>query len=186
MNKSKKNPVNLLARECMVTALMQLLKEKPLSSISVSELTQKAGVSRMTYYRNYEKKEDIFIFYLDDLVDLYRESIRKESLRENYYDKNNLIHCFYHFQKYRDFLESLFQSGLGHHLLMAISRFVIETWQKPEDGMDHYYELEAFSGTLFNVYISWNLKGAKETPEELAQIIYDIYCPHNGKHYLNE
>ena len=160
----------------MVTALMQLLKEKPMSAISVSELTQKAGVSRMTYYRNYNKKEEIFISYLDDLVDLYKESARKKPFKENYYDMDNLIHCFTHFQRYQDFLESLFQSGLGHHFLNAIDRYVIETWQKPEDGIEHFYELKAFSGSLLNVYLSWASAGSKEAPEELAKILYGIYC----------
>ena len=56
--KSKKNQANVLAKECMVSALMQLLEDKPLSAISVTELTEKAGVSRMTYYRNYQSKEE--------------------------------------------------------------------------------------------------------------------------------
>ena len=60
MSIHKKNPSNLLARKCIATALSQLLKEKSFSSITVSELTKKAGVSSMTYYRNYSSKEDIF------------------------------------------------------------------------------------------------------------------------------
>lgn len=177
MSKKKNNPVNQLAKECMVTALMQLLKEKPMSAISISELTQKAGVSRMAYYRNYNSKEEIFTSYLDDLVDLYRESAKKKHMKEKYYDMDNLIHCFTHFRNYQDFLESLFQSGLGNHFLNAIDRYVIETWQKPEDGIEHYYELKAFSGALLNVYLSWAARGSKETPEELAEILYGIYCP---------
>ena len=37
----------------MVQALIQLLKTKSLSNITITELTERAGVSRMTYYRNY-------------------------------------------------------------------------------------------------------------------------------------
>ena len=44
------------ARECMVQALIRLLGEKPLSAISITELTAAAGVSRMTYYRNYQSQ----------------------------------------------------------------------------------------------------------------------------------
>ena len=61
MEMKSKNRANQLAKEYMVIALMQLLEEKPLSSISVSELTRKAGVSRMTYYRNYNRR---YIYYL--------------------------------------------------------------------------------------------------------------------------
>ena len=82
MKRQRKNQANQLARECMVTALMQLLKEKPLSAVSVSELTEKAGVSRMTYYRNYQSKEEIFTVYLDDILDDYRDDVcsKKETI----------------------------------------------------------------------------------------------------------
>lgn len=177
MNKSKKNPVNLLSRECMVTALMQLLKDKPLSAISVSELTQKAGVSRMTYYRNYKSKEEILISYLDDLVYLYREDVKKHPISENYYDMRSLVRCFTYFAKYKDFLDSLFQSGLGYHFLEAVCGYVMEKWQKPEDGIEHFYELQAFSGAILTIYLSWASSGSRETPRELATILHNIYCP---------
>lgn len=181
MDKTKKNPANLLSRECLVTALMQLLKEKSLSAISVSELTKKAGVSRMTYYRNYQSKEEIFISYLADVVDLYREDEKKHPVSENYYDMSNLIRCFSYFQAYRDFLDSLFQSGLGYHFWEAISGYVLENWQRPEDTIQNYYELQAFSGALLVTFLSWETKGSRESPEELARILYQIYSPEKKK-----
>ena len=57
------------SRDCMVQDLMQLLQTKSLSNITISELTERAGVSRMTYYRNYNSMDEIFISYLKDLVD---------------------------------------------------------------------------------------------------------------------
>lgn len=69
--KSGKNSNNLIARECIVTALLQLIYEKPMSSITISELTKRAGVSRITFYRNYDSKEEIFISELKELVARY-------------------------------------------------------------------------------------------------------------------
>lgn len=48
---------NRISRECLRTALMQLLSEKDFQKISVTELAQRAGVSRATFYRNYSDKE---------------------------------------------------------------------------------------------------------------------------------
>lgn len=176
MKRQRKNQANQLARECMVTALMQLLKEKPLSAVSVSELTEKAGVSRMTYYRNYQSKEEIFTVYLDDILDDYRDDVKNLFQKGNYYDLDNLIHCFSYFRQHRLFLESLFQSGLGHTFLESVGRYVVETWYRPGDGIEHYYALQAFTGALYNLYISWSENGAKESPEEMARILYRIYA----------
>ena len=60
---------NFFSRDCMVQALIQLLKTKSLSNITITELTERAGVSRMTYYRNYHSLDEIFSSYLKDLVD---------------------------------------------------------------------------------------------------------------------
>ena len=70
---NKKSTSNQLARECIVTALIHLSKQKPFSSITISELTEKAGVSRMTYYRNYNSKEEVFQSYIDEIFDLYKK-----------------------------------------------------------------------------------------------------------------
>ncbi len=61
---------NFFSRDCMVQALIQLLKTKSLSNITITELTERAGVSRMTYYRNYHSLDEIFSSYLKDLVEL--------------------------------------------------------------------------------------------------------------------
>lgn len=178
MSTDRKNQANKLARECIVTALMQLLKEKSLSAISISELTQRAGVSRMTYYRNYQSKEDIFSSYLEEALASYQKEARELSLNKKIYDPANLYHCFSYFNDHKEFLDSLFKSGLGHMLLTAISRYMIEAWYKPEDGIETYYALQAFAGALYNLYISWSSNGSKETPEELVKILRRIAITH--------
>ncbi len=43
---------NRLTRESLETALLQLLQEQDIRDISIEALVQRAGVSRMAYYRN--------------------------------------------------------------------------------------------------------------------------------------
>lgn len=177
MSEKGKHPSNRLVREYMITALMQLLREKPLSAISVSELAARAGVSRMTYYRNYACKEDIFASYLQDLIDDYRETAQQLTLTGDYYEQERLVHCFSYFKTYQDFLGSLFQSGLGHIFLKGLSDYMMETWQKPGDSLDRRYTLQAFAGSLYHLYICWTFQGGRETPEQMAAILHRIYAP---------
>ena len=90
----KKNQSNQLARECIVTALIQLTEQKPFSAITVSELTQRAGVSRMTYYRNYTSKEDVFQKYMDEIVEEYRQEAEKLEKGKCYGEYENILQCF--------------------------------------------------------------------------------------------
>ena len=80
------------ARECMVQALIRLLGEKPLSAISITELTAAAGVSRMTYYRNYQSLDDILRSHLTDIFADYRRDVEAWIDKGNYNDYKNMIH----------------------------------------------------------------------------------------------
>ena len=76
---------NFFSRDCMVQALIQLLKTKSLSNITITELTERAGVSRMTYYRNYHSLDDIFSSYLKDLVEYQEGQVVSKTLVQNDY-----------------------------------------------------------------------------------------------------
>ena len=43
---------NTYVKKQITLALLELLKEKPLVDISISELTQKAQIGRVSFYRN--------------------------------------------------------------------------------------------------------------------------------------
>ena len=45
-------------------ALMLLMDEKPYDKITVSDITEKAGIARPTFYRNYSDKADVIFEYL--------------------------------------------------------------------------------------------------------------------------
>ena len=61
MEKRTNNMQNILTKESIFTALMILMEKKDFKEISITEITKKAGVSRMAFYRNYDEKEDIIV-----------------------------------------------------------------------------------------------------------------------------
>lgn len=56
MNNEQKNTY---VKQQLTQALLELLQKKTLAEISVSELTERAGVGRVSFYRNFHTKEDI-------------------------------------------------------------------------------------------------------------------------------
>lgn len=71
----KRKEANLHVKNSIVGALIDLMKEKNFEDISVSEITIRAGVSRVSYYRNFDSKEDILIGSLKDLMSRFTEEI---------------------------------------------------------------------------------------------------------------
>ena len=55
---------NQYVKSEITKALLELLKEKDLNEISIREITTRAQVGRVSFYRNYKRKEDILEQYL--------------------------------------------------------------------------------------------------------------------------
>ena len=138
-------------------------------------LTERAGVSRMTYYRNYHSLDEIFSSYLKDLVESYRQDVATWPDKGNYNDSRNMLHCYEYFNHYKEFIACLVQTGLGHLLLQALDGYILDTYYTEDKGQDFYYTLRAFSGSLYNIYVTWILEDSKESAEEIVSIICKIY-----------
>ena len=48
-----------LAKDYIIEALLQLLKKHSFEDITVTDIANKAGVTRVTFYRNFNSKEEI-------------------------------------------------------------------------------------------------------------------------------
>ena len=63
----------LFLMECMADALIKLMESKPLEKISVTEITELAGVGRVTWFRNFSSKNEALTFKLVHLWQRYTE-----------------------------------------------------------------------------------------------------------------
>lgn len=66
-NQNKVNRQVQRSKEWMLDALLLLLDEMPYDKITVSDITEKAGVARQTFYRNYTSKDDVVLQYLESV-----------------------------------------------------------------------------------------------------------------------
>ena len=119
----------------IANALLILLKTQPLNKITVTQITKEANLTRQTFYRNFEDKEDLVNWYFEKLVlksfrqmdngcSLYEalhlkfefilneHSFFKEAFKSN--DYNNLINydynCIYNFYK------EIIENNLTHQI----------------------------------------------------------------------
>lgn len=55
------------SKDYLTTALLQLLEKNIYSSITVSQVVRRAGVSRMAFYRNFDSLDDVLtrLFFSD-------------------------------------------------------------------------------------------------------------------------
>jgi len=62
-------------KECLFNAFTDALKTKPVSAITVSEISQAAGVSRKTFYKYYSDQFALLLAMQDDLFIGFEEEL---------------------------------------------------------------------------------------------------------------
>ena len=72
------------AADYIYEALVELMKQKPYGEITITDITKKAGVSRMAYYRNYQDKDDILISHYKKELSTATVKIAPGSEREHW------------------------------------------------------------------------------------------------------
>lgn len=88
--------------EHITNALLELMDCKEFNSITVSEICEKAGVGRASFYRNFESKEDIIRKHLHNLLEEWWASYTGTTIPElvtaifeYFYECKNIYILFY-------------------------------------------------------------------------------------------
>jgi len=112
---------SLNVQEEILEALPILMARKKLNDISISELCERAGVSRMAYYRNYDSKVEILERHLDTLFELYLKEVQSVSVTEPY---DFALMFFRYFAGQKRFLRLLAKSGVQTIILERFERYL--------------------------------------------------------------
>lgn len=177
MEVKRQNPNNILVKEYIVSALLKLIESKTVSSISITELCKKAGVSRMSFYRNYDSIEDIFSKQLAEIFENYKNDELTQNVKGFYYDKEHMNHYFNYLYTYREFLDGIIQCGYDVMFLNMLNEYIIDKWLHVSDKLT----LTAFSGALYNSFLLWSSSNYSEEKELLIQNMVSIFETYNKK-----
>lgn len=163
---------NQIAKESIFTALMILMEQKNFKEISITELTKRAGVSRMAFYRNYSQMEDVITLYLIE----YLEDYSKQLLNNKKYNYESARLYFACFRKQEKLIVNLIHSNLTNLIFESSVEF-FHTFsknivcEKPCSSEKQRYHAEFIVGGLYKVLIEWAKNGMVESDENMASFI---------------
>ncbi|MCM1227231.1 MAG: TetR/AcrR family transcriptional regulator [Clostridium sp.] len=171
MRQTRKNvsPMSNEGRNAYVTehlknALLELLSEKPINDISISELVEKAEVGRASFYRNYGRKEDILKAHIDTL---FREWINEWQKNDGAPLSEQIRIMIAHFEKHRDFYKLLNDRSLIYLLKDSIIGIC---GPKPEYEKVQAYASAFVAYTLYGWIDVWFQRGMQESADEMADM----------------
>ena len=168
----KRKIANQKVKNNITNALFELLKEKSISEISITEIIVKAKVARASFYRNYSSKESVITTLIQDILNEYHQEIKFEG--GNFYTYENIYKSFKCFKKYSSQVLDLHRFGYGSILLDMLNQFHEYVAGDMQFNSIDRYMLYIYTGALYNTALIWLQSGSKETPEELAYYFLNI------------
>ena len=162
----------MLARERIVAALTELMSEQEYAGITITEITQRARVSRMTYYRNYSSKEDILRKFMSDVGDRIHAKIVDQDLHRDPYQY--YLTLFETLGQYDALVNASLTAGLDGLILDCIARNMDLTFLgAAEHPIAEKYLLRFHAGAFFHVFIEWTRSGRQESCQSMARLCAD-------------
>lgn len=162
MNTSIKNTY---VKNQITTALLELLEVKELKEISVSEITTTAGVARVSFYRNYNEKEDVLKEYI---LKLFGEWTSAYDASGKQSESDLMGAMFKHLTDYKAFYLLLNKRHLSYLLKDVI---ISICGPKPEYINIEAYTTAFFSYGLYGWIEEWFKRGMQETAEEMTALL---------------
>lgn len=161
---------NKLTKQSLQTALIYLMNKKPFEQITITELVNKAGVSRMSFYRNYTSKEDILKKIKNEVLDSLKTAFINLKNGHGSYEIYYKIFCG--IQNQADTISLLLKANFATTFMFENILFfdnIVES-----KNIKDYYNFIACVGAILSIVTRWLVDGMKESVEFMAN-----YCATN-------
>lgn len=157
---NKKAELHDAVLEAITTALLQLMETKKLKDIGISELCQRAGVSRISFYRNYRSKEEILKKYLTRCTDEWWEDFTCKS--EEDFTRYFLIELLDQYRTNANLINLLYKN----HVSFIVKDHIFDCCDPNprRDDVDSYSRA-VLAGALYGLVDEWIRRGMKPLPE---------------------
>lgn len=157
-------------------ALYQLMFKQEYEDISVKDICDKARISRMSFYRYFTSKDDIFIDYCDErFEEFYNEIFSKPNLSGEEF-ATALFTFIKKYSRQINILIKAHKEQLLSSQFINYANYIITTTKKNNGDASkaNYIVAAFFAGGLFNAIMAWIQNGLRETPEDMTQIFKNL------------
>ena len=166
-NKRRQETINRIE-----TVFMEFLNNQELSKIRVTDICQKAGINRGTFYANYvdiyDLADKIHIRLKNEVNNLFMEDVKWQ------YTDDDFLKLFEHIKENRTMYTCYFKLGYEDDLrLYDIYPAEHNIYTKHLN-----YHISFFKSGFNAIVKKWLNSGCKETPQEMRDI---LLCEYRGR-----
>lgn len=168
------NPSAIRSQQEIKKALIALMREYQYKDITVKQIILESELSRKTFYRNYNSKDDVLISLVKNSLEDYFSIINNE-------DVYILSTIFSFVDKNKELLSLLDKNDMLNVVLQYINRYGFEYRKKHLsssnpftqlfDSLDSDYLIALNCGAIWNVVSLWIHQGMKDSPDSVRATI---------------
>lgn len=162
----QRKQANQTVKDRLLSTLIATAGEKDWSKLKVTELIERSGVARASFYRNFKSVEDIIQYGIDQMSLLYHAN--RPFQREDFHDRAVVLYKFQFYRDHAGLVLAFHRAKISITLLDVITDCEINACGDMPHNSISRYELYYFSGAFYNMMLSWLEGGAQESPEAMA------------------
>lgn len=160
---------NAITRESLEISLLQLLDKKDLKKITISELVERAGVSRAAFYRNYESKEELLESIFQSTVSKITKSLEGYNFKTDLYQI--WVYLFKEAKKEARIISLAVDYNFEKLLTKAVYEFLEKRSKTQKNSQGPASYLNSFlSSAIVSVLAKWIKDGMKVPAEKMASL----------------
>lgn len=162
---NKKQEANAFVKECITQALMEMIKKEPFENITITDITKRAGVGRVSFYRNFESKEDVLKQMVNNIINEVSVSVPVHA------DFSAMETVLSKYREHQDTFVTLHEAGLGHISMRCLKEAYGP--KKEQSNQEAYSTVFLFYG-IYGLIEEWFRRGAHEDPFEIVQVLLGL------------
>lgn len=151
MHELKENKKSLESQKIIYKSLRRILKKKALSEVKIQDIKDDCGISRSTFYRNFNNVVDVLDVMLEYFYNRYLEQREGKA--------NQLEFFFEYWQNHKDLIRLLSEQNIG---------LIKNCMKRHEDAEYDSYLLDIRLSIMTSILSNWSI--AKDiTPKEMEE-----------------
>lgn len=163
---NKRQQKNEEVKRAIIDAFFTLMRRRNGYEISVSDIVREADVARVSYYRNFNSKEDIVATLIDTAISEFEEQM--DPSVTGFYCYKHVLLTFQMFYKYKEYIIDVLRFGYIQLLIQKLNEFHERMDGDLPASSIARYRIYAYMGALTNTAVAWIYEGTKETCEQIS------------------
>jgi len=156
-------------RKLIQDALFSLMQEYPYHKLRISQITERADISRSTFYLHYQTKEDLLLSIVDEIIDQYFKAIDQMDNRSKVSPSHLL---FLNWKQNIEKMKLILDAGMEYRSYHPLRTFNQQRGYHPHSRnnlLDDYIRT-LLDGAAFALLIRWTQDNASIPVNQMEQL----------------